>query len=124
MYIVADGEDLHYDLAKLGVTEALAVVTYTGLSVPEWRDRLDDIRGVFADRTPPGIKCLQAFVWCGRRRNGHPVTDDIAQTEFDLATLDYRFTPEEIEAGKAAKAAVGKPRGSRRNPPPAAQQQS
>lgn len=104
MKIIADGEAYEFTSERLEVLEAMAATEYTGLSLKDFQARLGDLDNLLESSDIVDFKCLQAIVWMARHRAG--VRGPIAETNFDLTTLDFEVSDEEIRAAEEAKKAA------------------
>lgn len=105
MKLHVDGDVLELDGAKLYVLEVMAITGYTGLSLEDYQARLGNLDNLLTSTDPLDFKCLQCIVWTARQRAA--IKGPIAETDFDLTTLDFEVTEEE-KAAAAASAAEAK----------------
>jgi hypothetical protein len=117
--IHADGEALELDAGKLHVLEVMAITEYTGLSLKDYQERLGNLDNLLESTDTTDFKCLQCVVWTARLRAGK--TGPLAETDFDLTTLDFEVSEEEkTQAAAAAADAKATAKDRRTNPRSAA----
>lgn len=82
-------EDSFYDFdqSRLMLKEAMAVKTYTGLSLQDWMKSLEDF-------DPPAVAAL---VWILRTRAG----EEVRYSEIDFNLADFEIIPDEGDADAA-----------------------
>lgn len=79
-------EDAFYDFdaERLMLSEALAVKTYTGMSIPEWQKALEQF----------DPSAVQALAWLLKKRNG----EDVRFSDVDFNLAEFEVIADEGEA--------------------------